>query len=156
MTFGVGSHEKVTTRGEGDRAARLAAMAATDNNPWAFGLTPNNEANQVKSSRDDKYGNLRVLPKEMEGDDEFAQEGDTANAPMEDPDNQTGSLAQRTSATDDPSTDPEDLGISQIQSQVSNGVDTSDLDKRVKMLSGKMGSTNKNHIPSIYPNHTYS
>ena len=114
------------------------------------------EANQVKSSRDDKYGNLRVLPKEMEGDDDFAQEGDTANTPMEDPDNQTGSLAQRTSATDDPSTDPEDLGISQIQSQVSNGVDTSDLDKRVKMLSGKMGSTNKNHIPSIYPNHTYS
>ncbi len=149
-------HEKIATRGEGDNAARLAALAATDNNPWAFGLTPNNEANQAKSSRDSQYGNLRVLPKEIEGDDGFAQEGDTANMPMDDTENQTASLAQGISATDDPSTDPEDLGASQVQNQVSNGVDTSDLDKRVAMLSGKMGSTNKNHIPSIYPNHTYS
>tara|TARA_Y100001938_G_C8051092_1_gene411754 strand:- start:237 stop:704 length:468 start_codon:yes stop_codon:yes gene_type:complete len=153
MTFGVGRPEKVTTPGDGDRDARLAAMAATNNNPWAFGLTPNNEANQVKATRDPQYGNLRTLPNEINNDN-FAQKGSFTNASMEDVDNQTGSLSQRTSLTDDPHTDHENLGISQIMKEANNGIDTSDLDKRVAMLSGKMGSTNKNSIPSIYPRHT--
>ena len=153
MTFGVGKPEKVTTPGDGDRDARLAALAATDNNPWAFGLTPNNEANQAKATRDPQYGNLRTLPNEIDNEN-FAQEGSSTNTPMEDVDNQTGSLSQRTSLTDDPHTDHENLGISQIMKEANNGIDTSDLDKRVAMLSGKMGSTNKNNIPSIYPRHT--
>ena len=157
MTFGVGSPEKVTikpAKGKGDQDARLAALAATDDNPWAFGLTPNNEANQAKATRDPQYGNLRTLPNEIDNDN-FAQEGSFTNASMEDPDNQTGSLSQRTSLTDDPHTDHENLGISQIMKEANNGIDTSALDKRVAMLSGKMrGSTNKNSIPSIYPRHT--
>ena len=102
------------------------AQAQGDGNPFVagiqevFGMGAGQAAKQTRT----KYGNVNLMPQEiLEGaTTNFQQKDAPANAPLEDPINQTGAVALETSATKIPNTDPEQF-------------ETDALDRRLTMYA---------------------
>ena len=94
-----------------DKIDAINAMRQSKGNPYVSGLE-----GPVKSTRDE-YGSVSRMPQEvLEGPgSNFAQEDAPANAPLDDPQNQTGDLALGTSATKTPSVDQEALNDEKLQ-----------------------------------------
>ena len=94
-----------------DKIDAINAMRQSKGNPFVSGLE-----GPVKSTRDE-YGSVSMMPQEvLEGPgNNFAQEDVPGNAPLDDPQNQTGDLALGTSATKTPSMDQETLNDEKLQ-----------------------------------------
>ena len=104
-----GGTQKVTFNKEDSReyeALKRAAMAQADANPYVGGI-----GQQVKGSRDEKYGAPSVMPEQLiEGAASNFQSSDApANSPQTDELNQTASLNTGVSATNAPQTDPQSM-----------------------------------------------
>ena len=94
-----------------DKIDAINAMRQSQGNPYVSGVQ-----GPVKNTRDE-YGSVSMMPQEiLEGPgNNFAQEDAPANAPLDDPKNQTGDLALGTSATKTPSVDQEALNDEKLQ-----------------------------------------
>ena len=94
-----------------DKIDAINAMRQSQGNPYVSGLE-----GPVKSTRDE-YGSVSRMPQEvLEGPgNNFAQEDAPANAPLDDPRNQTGDLALGSSATKTPSVDQDQLNTEKLQ-----------------------------------------
>jgi hypothetical protein len=106
------------------------AQAQADGNQFVMGLQ--SVGNAVKNSRTG-YGAPSMMPNEVvEGaGNNFAQPDTTANMPLEDPKNTTGSVDLETSATDIPDQDP-------------NSFQTDALDRRMAMYQRAAGNAGMN------------
>ena len=104
-----GGTQKVTFNREDAReyeAMKRAAMAQADGNPYVGGI-----GQEVKASRDGKYGVPRVVPGQLLGGpvSNFQATDTPMNAPEFDALNRSGSLETGVSATNMPDTDTEEL-----------------------------------------------
>jgi len=74
----------------------------------------------MKSRKDASFGNVNHSVGDMQqgANSNFSAEGSTYNAPTENYDRQTGSLAYATSSTNDPQTDPQDLDQSALAARI--------------------------------------
>ena len=123
----VGGTQKITMDSkERDYQQKLRqSVAQGDGNPFVAGVQEVFKEGAAKAvRRRSEYGDVPVKPQEaMLGEDNnFQQKDSAANAPMDDPFNQTASLELQTSATRNPNKDPEDLA-------------TDALDKRLRMYA---------------------
>jgi len=102
------------------------AQAQGDGNPFVAGIQEvfDMGAGQAAKQTRTKYGNVNLMPQEiLEGaTTNFQQKDAPANAPLEDPINQTGAVDLGTSATKTANTDPEQF-------------ETDALDRRLAMYA---------------------
>ena len=99
-----------TNSGEREYAA-LLKNSNKKTNPFEYGVQEvfhEGAGEAVRESRT-RYGNVNVMPqKVLEGDTSNFEQGDSpANAPLEDPVNQTGNVDLKASATKTPGKDPD-------------------------------------------------
>ena len=110
-----------------------AAKAQADGNQFVMGVQDVLEegpGQAIKGSRT-AYGAPTVMPNElMQGNSSnFAQKSDTANAPLDNPENTTGNVALSTSSTEFADTDQETF-------------QTDALERRLNMISRAAGNAN--------------
>ena len=74
----------------------------------------------MESRRDPYMGNVNHTIGDMQqgANSNFSAESSTYNAPLENPDRQTGSMTYATSSTNDPQTDPQDLDQSALAARI--------------------------------------
>jgi hypothetical protein len=111
------------------------AMRQSGSNPFVQGVNAvmrEGLGNAISETRN-KYGNVNVMPNEvLQGDSSnFSYKDSAQNAPLEDYPNQTGSIDYGTSATDSPSSDPEDM-------------ESDALDRRMNMYAKAAGNAEQN------------
>jgi hypothetical protein len=113
------------------------AMRQSGANPFVRGIDAvmNDGVGTAISETRNRYGNVNVMPSELlQGENSnFSYKDSPHNSPLEDYSNQTGALDYGTSATDKPTTDPEDIEI-----------ETSALDRRMDMIQKAAGNASQN------------
>ena len=74
----------------------------------------------MKPAQDPKFGNINNTIGDMQQgmNSNFSAESSTYNAPLENPDRQTGSMTYATSSTNDPQTPPEGLDETALQARI--------------------------------------
>jgi len=112
------------------------AMRQSGSNPFVQGVNAvmHEGVGKAISQTRNKYGNVNVMPNEvLQGDSSnFSYKDAPQNAPLEDYPNQSGSIDYGTSATDLPSTDPEDM-------------ESDALDRRMEMYAKAAGNADQNY-----------
>ncbi len=111
------------------------AMRQSGSNPFVQGVDAvmHEGVGKAISETRNKYGNVNVMPNEViQGDNSnFSYKDSPQNAPLEDYPNQTGSIDYGTSATDRPTSDPEDM-------------ESDALDRRMNMYAKAAGNAEQN------------
>ena len=111
------------------------AMRQSGSNPFVEGVDAVMQEGVGKaiSQTRNRYGNVNVMPNELlQGDgSNFSYKDSPQNRPLEDYQNQTGSIDYGTSATDTPTKDPEEL-------------ETDALDRRMNMIANAAGNADQN------------
>ena len=127
-----------TIRGDGDyEAQKAAAIAQSGSNSYIQGLQAGvqTSADVIKDSRS-KYGNVNIMPQQLDPNSNFAQKDAPGSMILDDPLNQTASQQLETSATKTPNRDPQEF-------------ETRALDERLARMA-KGGMNNLNNVQSLY------
>jgi len=119
----IGGTQKITMDNkERDYQQKLRqSVAQGDGNPYVAGIQEVFEEGAAKAvRRRSEYGDVPVKPQEalLGAYNNFQQKDSVANAPMDDPLNQTASLDLETSATRNPNKDPEDLATDKLDERL--------------------------------------
>ena len=129
-------------KGDGDyEAQKRAALAQAKHNEYIQGVQAVYSAGAgqpIKDSRS-KYGNVNIMPNEvLDGaNSNYSQREAAGNAPLANPERQTGTLGMSNSSTITPQEDAQEFN-------------TDALDARLHMMN-KGGMHNLNNLSALYP-----
>ena len=125
--IGYGRNDKITYGSPGGLDSEYAAKRAAAEAQAMYidmgirGVETEGTGRTFMETKQDPYrGNVNHTIGDMQQgmNSNFSAESSTYNAPLENPDRQTGSMTYATSSTNDPQTDPQDLDQSALAARI--------------------------------------